>query len=110
MLFYKVGKTVAINRLDKIIRGPQIKAHRFIVDNRDHDDRNFRQCGIALQFLEHCPAIAVRHNHIKCDNQWTNLPRKPQTFFAIRRGNNVKSRLGKKTRHKVPNRSVIIYN
>src|SRR6267378_7219603 len=51
MLFYKVRKTVAVDRLDKVIGGPQIKAHGFIVDNGDHDDRDLRQCGIALQLL-----------------------------------------------------------
>src|SRR5258705_658661 len=82
MLFYKDGKTVAINRLDKIIRGPQIKAQGFIVDNRDHDDRNFHQCGIALQFLDHCPAVAVRHNHRERDNHCANLPLKTPTLLA----------------------------
>jgi hypothetical protein len=42
MLFYKDRKTVAVDRLDKVIGGPQIKAHGFIVDNGDHDDRDLR--------------------------------------------------------------------
>jgi hypothetical protein len=51
VLFNKDREAIAIDRLDEIVGCPQIKAHGFIVDNSDHDDRYLRQRRIALQLL-----------------------------------------------------------
>src|SRR5882762_9133776 len=62
VLFYKNGKTVPVDRLDKIIGGAQVQAHGLIVNDRDHNDRNLRQLGIALEPIQNSPSIAVRHD------------------------------------------------
>src|SRR5207245_4785719 len=51
VFFYKNCKTVAIDRFDKIIGSAHVQAHRFIVDDGDHNDGNISQLGIALELV-----------------------------------------------------------
>ena len=51
VLFNKNCQAVPVDRLDKIIGGAQVQAHGLIVNDGDHNDRNPRQLGIALELL-----------------------------------------------------------
>src|SRR6267378_7114271 len=58
-------KTVAVNRLDEIVRSAQVQAHGLVVHDRNHNHRDLGQFRVCLQPAEHRPAIAVGHDDVQ---------------------------------------------
>src|SRR6267378_1740323 len=65
-------KTVAVNRLDEIVRSSQVQAHGLVVHDRNHNHRDLGQFRVCLQPAEHRPAIAVGHDDVQ-DRKSTRL-------------------------------------
>ncbi len=65
VLFYQDCKTVAVHRLDEIVRSAQVQSHCFVVHDRNHDHRDLGQFGVCFQPAEHKPAIAVGHYDVQ---------------------------------------------
>jgi hypothetical protein len=59
-----------VNRFDQLVCGAKSVAAGLLIHDREHDDRNLGQLGVALQRSEHPPAVQLWHYHIQNDGFW----------------------------------------
>src|SRR6266436_1367948 len=110
VLFYQDCKTVAVHRLDEIVRSAQVQSHCFVVHDRNHNHRNLGQFGVRLELAEHRPAIAVGHDDVQRDDRGANPLGKPQAFVSTADSEYIETQLPQETRHEVTNRWVVVYH
>src|SRR5882724_406537 len=78
-----VEQAIAIDRLYEIVVGAECDAKVALVDTRDDYDREVARHGMALQCLQHLPAVEAGKDQVECHRYERRLAGQTKSLLAV---------------------------
>ena len=101
-------QSIAVDRLGHIIGRAQSKAHFFVVEHGQNNDRYFGDIRVGLQGGQHRPAIHLSHENVERNQIRFQFLCHADSLFAVRCNGHAKTFFGEETPHQIVHGRVVV--
>src|SRR5215813_3505383 len=105
---YGADQGLAVERLDEVVSGAEPKTKIRPIDDREQDDRNIAGYRVALEGVQHLPAIDVRHYDVESYGAGIELARLLEPLFPAFGADHAVTRVGEVLPEQVEHIAVVV--